>query len=65
MKAQSPQIVPQLLTPHDVCTRWQISAMTLHRWRQAGKVRTLKMGRGVRIPMEEVLRIEAESVTAA
>ncbi len=57
---QKPEHAP-LLTREELASRWQVSHMTLHRWRNEGKILALKMGRGVRFPLSEVERFEREA----
>lgn len=53
----------QLFTPADLAARWKINSLTLRRWRKAGKLKALHLGRGVRFTAAEVQRIEAEAAT--
>lgn len=50
------------LSPEQLATRWQVSEMTLRRWRHDSKIRALRIGRQVRFPMDEVERFERESI---
>ena len=54
-------LTPEYLTPNQLLQRWQVSLMTLRRWRKEGKLRALKIGFSVRIPLAEVIRIETEA----
>ncbi len=56
-KAPSP-----FLTPSELAARWQVTTMTLRRWRKSGKLKTIQLGRGVRFAIEEVERMEREAV---
>ena len=49
------------LTREELSARWQVSCMTLHRWRNGGRLPFHKLGRGVRFKLEDVERIERES----
>jgi len=51
---------PVFLTPAQLARRWQVSQMTLRRWRRAGKLAVYYIGRGARYRMDDVLRLEAE-----
>jgi predicted site-specific integrase-resolvase len=42
--------------------RWQVTGMTLRRWRKAGKIKASHIGRGVRFAVAEVERFERESI---
>lgn len=55
-KAQSP-----FLTPAELALRWQVTTMTLRRWRKSGKLRTIHLGRGVRFAIADVERLEREA----
>jgi excisionase family DNA binding protein len=52
----------KFLTPSELASRWKVTPMTLRRWRKAGKLSTLHLGRGVRFAVEEVERIEREAL---
>lgn len=57
---------PLFFTPQQLADRWQVDYRTIHRRIKAGLIRHFRIGRNVRIPMDEVLRIESgESVQAA
>jgi excisionase family DNA binding protein len=49
------------LSPAQLATRWQCSGMTLRRWRKAGKLKALHIGRQIRFAVSEVERFEAEA----
>ena len=49
------------LTPRQLARRWQVSTMTLRRWRKSGRLPVHFFGRGVRFALEDVQAIEAES----
>ena len=53
--------LPSFFRPADLATRWKITPMTLRRWRKAGKLKTLHLGRAVRFSAAEVQRIENEA----
>jgi len=50
-----------LFTSQELEARWRVSAITLRRWRKEGRFRVLKIGRSVRITIDEVQRVEAEA----
>ena len=51
-----------LLTPQQLSKRWNITALTLRRYRDQGKLRAVLISsRIIRFPMSEVLRVEAEA----
>jgi excisionase family DNA binding protein len=49
------------LTPTELAARWQVSTMTLRRWRKEGKLKTIHLGRAVRFEISEVQRVEREA----
>jgi excisionase family DNA binding protein len=51
----------QFLTPAQLAARWQVTPMTLRRWRQSGKITALHLGRAVRFSLTEIVRIEREA----
>jgi hypothetical protein len=59
-KTQAFQVF-QMLTRKDVSTRWQCSIMTLKRMEQAKRLHALKIGRGVRYRLSDILAFEAEA----
>jgi len=52
---------PAFLSLDQLSKRWQVTPMTLRRWRHAGKLKASFFGRGVRIPISEVERFEREA----
>lgn len=50
-----------LLTRRQLCDRWQFSKETLKRRERAGTLPFLKLGRGVRYRISDVLRLEQEA----
>ncbi|CAN5843030.1 hypothetical protein BH11VER1_BH11VER1_22970 [soil metagenome] len=59
----TPAETPALyLSPEQLAHRWQVSKMTLRRWRHASKISALHIGRQVRFPIAEVERFERESI---
>lgn len=48
-------------TPAELAARWKVTPMTLRRWRKAGKISALHMGRGIRFAATEVERLEREA----
>jgi excisionase family DNA binding protein len=67
MQKREPQTAPNgatgaTLTTKQLATRWNVTAITIRRWRDDGRIRALKLSiRAVRYPMSEVLRIEKEA----
>jgi excisionase family DNA binding protein len=60
---ETPTVPVQLetLTAKELARRWRVTLMTLRRWRNAGSLRTLKIGpRKIIFPMAEVERFERE-----
>ncbi len=51
----------RLFTPAQLSQRWQVTGMTLHRWRKAGRLKALHLGRGIRFSLTEVERFEREA----
>ena len=51
----------KFFSPSELTTRWGVSGMTLRRWRKAGKIRALHLGRQVRFALSEVERFESEA----
>lgn len=50
-----------LITPKQLAARWQVSQLTLRRWRAAGKITAHHLGRGIRFSLADIEKIEAES----
>ena len=59
--ATHPDHPTEFLTPRQLANRWQITPMTLRRWRKQGKIAAHFLGRGVRFAIEDVERFEAEA----
>lgn len=55
------QTSPALFTPKQICSRWQVTGMTLRRWRKAGKISALHIGRQIRFSLSEIERFEREA----
>ena len=52
------------LTPTELCQRWHLSTMTLWRMRRDQKLRSYRVGhRGVRFAVEDILKLESQSVS--
>lgn len=51
----------RFLTTRQLAERWQVCSLTLRRWRKAGRLPTLFLGRGTRFALEDVERIESEA----
>lgn len=49
------------LTPATLAARWQVTPMTLRRWRRAGKLPTYYLGRSIRFALADIERIESEA----
>ena len=49
------------LSRSDLARRWGLSTMTIRRREKSGTIRFLKLGRGIRIRLSEIERIEAEA----
>ena len=56
------QASPSFLSPAELARRWQVTPMTLRRWRKAGKLKAHHLGRGIRFSMAEVERFEREAL---
>jgi len=50
-----------LYSPAQLSHRWGITGMTLRRWRKAGKLKALHIGRQIRFSPAEIARFEAEA----
>ena len=48
-------------SPAQLTARWQVTGMTLRRWRKAGKLKALHIGRQIRFAVSEIERFEAEA----
>ena len=48
-------------TPKQLAKRWDVSTMTLRRWRKEGLLTVHHFGRGIRIAASEVQRFERGS----
>jgi len=51
----------KFLSPADLAARWQVSKMTLHRWRRDNKIRALHIGRQVRFALSEIEQFESQA----
>lgn len=49
-------------TTKKLTSRWQVTAMTIRRWRKAGKLKAHHIGGGVRFAVAEVERFERDSI---
>lgn len=49
------------LTPAELATRWQVTTMTLRRWRKSGKLTTVHLGRGIRFALSDIERLEQDA----
>ncbi|MGV3663894.1 MAG: helix-turn-helix domain-containing protein [Prosthecobacter sp.] len=52
---------PTFLTPAELANRWQVTTMTLRRWRKSGKLNAHHLGRSIRFSLADIEKIEAES----
>lgn len=50
-------------SPADLSYRWQVTGMTLRRWRKAGKLKALHIGRQIRFHISEIERFENEAAS--
>jgi hypothetical protein len=48
-------------SPAQLTARWQVTGMTLRRWRKAGKLKALHIGRQIRFSVSEIARFENEA----
>lgn len=46
----------------EAAARWSVSSRSVWRWISAGEIKTVRLGRAVRIPASEVERIAREGV---
>lgn len=51
----------RLFTPAQLSRRWDVTGMTLRRWRKAGKLKALHIGRQIRFAPAEIERFEREA----
>lgn len=49
------------LTSAELASRWQVSTMTLRRWRKSGSIKTIHLGRCVRFALADVEQHELEA----
>ena len=56
-----PDTAPPFSTPKQLSKRWDVSTMTLRRWRSQGLLKAHHIGRGIRFAKSEVERFESES----
>jgi excisionase family DNA binding protein len=62
MKATPIEVI--FLTPQQLAARWNVHPITLRRWRQAGKIKAHRFGRGIRFSENEVALFEVTSAGA-
>lgn len=55
----------RFLTPQQFADRFSISRWTVYAWLQEGRIRSVKLGRLVRIPESEVARMVHEGTREA
>jgi excisionase family DNA binding protein len=57
----NPQVAnsPAFYSPAELSKHWKVSGMTLRRWRKAGKLKALHIGRQIRFAVSEIERFEA------
>jgi excisionase family DNA binding protein len=51
-----------VLTQSQLADRWQVSEVTIRRWRKEGKIRALIIGESVRFRLKDILEFEEASV---
>jgi len=51
-----------LYSPAQLSHRWQVTGMTLRRWRKAGKLKAMYLGRQIRFSLAEIERFESEAI---
>jgi excisionase family DNA binding protein len=49
------------LTPAELASRWQVTTMTLRRWRKSGRIKTVHLGRGIRFAIADIEQLELEA----
>jgi excisionase family DNA binding protein len=57
----NPASSPDLLTVDALARRWQTSKVTLWRMRRLGRIRAVKIGRGVRFRLSDVEKLEQDA----
>ena len=62
MKKHSDQAF--LFTRRDAKDRWQVSIETLKRWEKAGRLKPLKLGRGIETRMVDIVAFEKDAEVA-
>lgn len=58
MKTASSNPSESYLTKNELCDRWKISGMTIWRWCREGKLIPLRLGRGLRFAIADILAVE-------
>jgi excisionase family DNA binding protein len=63
MKTNTPAqvVTPAFYSPADLSKHWKVSGMTLRRWRKAGKLKALHIGRQIRFAASDIERFETEA----
>jgi len=51
----------EMMTRRELASRWRVSTETLKRREKAGLLRALKIGRGIRYRLSDILDCEAEA----
>lgn len=49
----------EYLTLKELTVRWKVGDSTLRRWMRTGKLPVVRLGKGIRVDLAEVERIEA------
>lgn len=60
---EAPELGQRLLTAREVAAMLRVSPMTVYRMTRVGALRALRVGRQVRIPVDEVARYIAHHTT--
>ncbi len=55
------QLVDFLWTPEQLAKRWQVTTLTIRRYRKSGRLSALHIGRSIRFSLDEISRFETES----
>ncbi len=58
MKTKAAPVVQTLLTIKDLCARWSISPRTVHRLKDEGELKFLRVGNQIRFPVASVIAYE-------
>lgn len=61
MKPNPPHTPSELITADALARRWNLSKVSLWRYRRAGRIRAVKIGRGVRFRMCDIEKAEQDA----